>query len=67
MSTHVRSSISNLVLDAISSLAITCLRKRAGCFTLIECGCGELCSVSIPHGAVGLQCVVVIFPGHVLL
>ena len=50
------------VLNFLSSFAVTMYligEVRAGCFTLIVflllCGC--LCSVSLPHGAVGWSAV----------
>ena len=57
---------SNLVLDAISSSAIILLRKRVGCFTLIVTWMWLSVYLSLPHGVVGQQCMVVTFPGYVL-
>ena len=49
----------DLYFVIFSSFAIITLRKRAGCFALImyllSCGC--YCSVSLPHGVMGLSVV----------
>ena len=45
-------NFSNLVLGALSSLAIILLRKRAGCFTLFV-----MCFVSLTNSAVGRSAV----------
>ena len=44
--------------------------ERAGCFTLAVflLSCDFWCSVSLPRGpCVGLQCVIMTFPGHAYL
>ena len=40
--------------------------ERAGClaFIVLQMSCYCKCSVTLPHGAVCLQCVIVVFPDH---